>query len=82
MDRLISEYPERAFLALFRVQRQAFWRLIPRVKDYWETADERIGGGRYSRPIYQQVAVGHSDCAVLKKAFEEKKNAAGSAEIA
>ena len=52
------ENPERTFLALFRVQRPSFWKLVERVKSYWETSEEQVGSGRTPRSIYQQFAVG------------------------
>jgi len=58
LDRLIYEYPDTAFLALFRVQRQAFWKLVERLKDKWEVAEDQAGRGPTSRPKYQQLAVG------------------------
>ncbi|KAF8459268.1 hypothetical protein BDZ91DRAFT_665626, partial [Kalaharituber pfeilii] len=57
---LIHEYPDRSFLALFRMHKASFWHLVDLLQnaggeDYWKVS--RAGGGPTARPVYQQVAV-------------------------
>ncbi|KAF8415423.1 hypothetical protein EV426DRAFT_579075 [Tirmania nivea] len=60
LDAYIHEYPETAFLALFRIHRTSFWQLVAILTQagtagYWDHRATEYG--RSVRPIYQQIAV-------------------------
>ena len=57
LEACIREYPETAFLALFRMHRESFWQLVEVLtkaggEKYWDSKP-----GRIPRPIYHQIAV-------------------------
>jgi len=56
----IYQYPETAFLALFRMHRASFWQLVKIStqagrRGYWD--HRAIESGRSPKPIYYQIAV-------------------------
>ncbi|RPB21775.1 hypothetical protein L211DRAFT_417526 [Terfezia boudieri ATCC MYA-4762] len=60
LNAYIYEYPETAFLALFRMHRASFWQLVQILtqagtEGYWD--HRAIETGRSPRPIYQQAAM-------------------------
>lgn len=60
LEAYIREYPDDEFLALFRMHRDSFWKLVELLKDaggegYWDR--RAVHNGRGPRQIYQQVAV-------------------------
>jgi len=57
LEAAIREYPETAFLALFRMHRASFWQLVEMLTQaseggYWDPR-----AGQSPRAIYQQIAV-------------------------
>ncbi|RPB21082.1 hypothetical protein L211DRAFT_459760 [Terfezia boudieri ATCC MYA-4762] len=54
LENLIRNYPESAFLNLFRMHRISFWKLVDLISPMWPR--ERRAK-KPPRPIYQQVAV-------------------------
>ena len=60
LDTYIHEYPKTAFLALFRMHKESFWKLVEILTlvggdKYWDL--RATMQGRNPRPIYQQIAV-------------------------
>ncbi|KAF8421681.1 hypothetical protein EV426DRAFT_195837 [Tirmania nivea] len=54
LENLVKNYPEPAFLNLFRMHRTSFWTLVETITPMWpaeHTAKKK------PRPIYQQLAV-------------------------
>ncbi|KAF8421652.1 hypothetical protein EV426DRAFT_507333, partial [Tirmania nivea] len=54
LENLIRNYPESAFLNLFRMHRTSFWMLVDLITPMWPAEP---GAKTPPRPIYQQVAV-------------------------
>jgi len=54
LENLIKNYPETAFLNLFRMHRSSFWILVDIITPMWPTEPATKNP---ARPIYQQLAV-------------------------
>ena len=57
--RLIYDYPDSAFLTMFRMHRDAFWKIVELLTPHWKQTERTYRGGRTNvRDISMQVAVG------------------------
>ena len=59
LHHLIYDYPDSAFLTMFRMHRDAFWKIVELLTPHWKKTERLYRGGRINiRDINMQVAVG------------------------
>ena len=56
---LIYDYPESAFLTMFRMHRNAFWKIVELLTPYWKKTERTYRGGRINIRLCQQRGSWH-----------------------